>query len=93
VPLLFEAGLEKHFDVTMAVMATRSQQITRALRNRSISRLEVVHRIKAQLPLSVKKRMSDIVIDNRGSFSYTQRQVKDIWQKFTKMKSTLKKLK
>ena len=84
VPLLFEAGLEKNFDCTITVIATRYQQIQRALQTRSLKRQEILHRIQAQLPLSVKRQMADILIDNRGSLSYTRRQVSAIWRTLKK---------
>lgn len=87
VPLLFEAGLEKTFDLTVAVIATRRQQIQRALQSRSLTRQEIIGRMKAQLPLSQKKQLADILIDNRGSFQYTKRQVDRIWRKFQQLES------
>jgi len=87
VPLLFETGLEKNFDLTVTVIATRKEQIERALQTRALTRQEIIPRIQAQLPLAVKRRLADILIDNRGSFQYTRRQVDRIWQKLNKMKS------
>lgn len=91
VPLLFETGLERNFDFTMTVVATRSQQIRRAQRARHLSRQEITHRIKAQLPLSVKRRLADILIDNRGPFLNTERQVSLIWKKLKTLKKDDKK--
>lgn len=86
VPLLFEAGLERIFDYTLTVFATRPQQIRRALQTRSLTRQEIQNRIKSQLPLAVKRRLADILIDNRGSLSYTKRQTSEAWHTLTRTK-------
>lgn len=88
VPLLFEAGLEKTFDTTLVVVSSRSQQIQRALQTRFLTRQEIQNRIQAQLPFAIKRRMADILIDNRGSLSYTKRQVAAVWRTFQRKKES-----
>jgi dephospho-CoA kinase len=90
VPLLFEAGWDRHVDVTVVARATGNQQIRRAADRLKLSRREVRLRISAQMPLSEKSKRADIVIDNRGSKKQTLTQVRRLWQDLlrTELKST-----
>ena len=63
VPLLFEAGADKRVDKTIVVTADRETQIVRLTKRNSLSRAEAIRRIQAQMPLSKKVRLADIVID------------------------------
>ncbi len=77
-PLLIEAGLLNLVDKLIVVRIDRRRQIDRLLRNSSLTKSEVLKRIKAQLPLQHKIRLADFVIDNRGTIRETRRQVKKI---------------
>ena len=63
VPLLFEAGVDKRVDKTIVVTANRETQVARLKKRNSLSRAEAIRRIQAQMSLSKKVRMADIVID------------------------------
>ena len=63
VPLLFEAGIDKRVDHTIVVTADRETQIARLKKRNGLSQAEAIRRIQAQMPLSKKIRMADIVID------------------------------
>ena len=80
VPLLFEAGLEGQVDYTIVVRTSRKEQFKRAARL-SLNKKEAFERIKIQLPLSVKARLADIIINNEESKKKTEKEVKKIWQK------------
>ena len=66
VPLLFEAGADKRVDKTIVVTADRETQIMRLKKRNHLSRAEALRRIQAQMSLSKKVRLADIVID--GTF-------------------------
>lgn len=85
VPLLFEAKMNSLADVTVAVKATRSQQMSRALKIHKLNKNEINRRISAQMPLKDKIRKSDYCIDNTGKKIQTQIQVNEIWQKLQQM--------
>ncbi|HDH34459.1 MAG TPA: dephospho-CoA kinase, partial [Nitrospirae bacterium] len=51
VPLLFEAGYEKHFDKTVVVYTNRKNAIKRLVR-KGISKNESFSRMRAQMPIS-----------------------------------------
>jgi len=65
VPLLFEARLSHLFDVSVVV--TTKHQARRVSKRDRLSRGEIARRLKAQLPLSKKEGLADIVLENDGT--------------------------
>jgi dephospho-CoA kinase len=80
VPLLFEAGYERYFDRTITVHATRKTALRR-LSRKGFSKDESLKRIKAQMPISKKKRMADFSIDNNDSIEKTENRVKRVFRR------------
>jgi dephospho-CoA kinase len=78
-PLLLEAGLKKMVDKLIVVKIDRKTQLERIMRKVSLSKQDILKRIKAQIPLRDKVRLADFVIDNRGRIKRTRRQVKKFW--------------
>lgn len=74
-PLLIEAGWQRWVDYLIVVKASRQLQIKRVQAARSISRAEILRRMKVQMPITQKINMADIVIDNRRNLSETKKQV------------------
>lgn len=68
VPLLFECGLSKRFDVTVLVAVDESTQIRRLVRRDGVSEDDARRLLDIQMPLHEKKNMADIVIDNSRSY-------------------------
>lgn len=66
VPLLFETGMDKLFDVTICVASTKEQQIERMVSNRNMTIEDAKSRIESQMPIYNKMSKSDYVIDNSG---------------------------
>lgn len=81
VPLLIEAGFEKFVDEVWVVWVPRDLQILRVLARDKLSLAEVEARIAAQGSLDEKRQQADVVIDNSGSESETERQLEEIWEK------------
>jgi dephospho-CoA kinase len=75
VPLLFEAGLAGLADKVVVVKADRQAQLGRVLKKTSLSKKDILMRIKAQMPLPAKIRKADFVIDNSGTRNQTKKQV------------------
>ena len=86
-PLLIEAGWHRRVDVLIVVYARVSQQIARVQKRRSIAKIEIVRRIKAQMDIQKKIKMADYVIDNSGSLNQTRKRVKYIFQELMKVKN------
>ena len=79
VPLLFEAGLESMFDLSVTVVCDAKTQRVRS-RHKGLSALQVRLRKRAQWSLAKKRKRSDRVINNQGSLRETARQVRLLWE-------------
>lgn len=79
-PLLFEAGLQQHFDYIIVVVADKKKQMERAKKTTSLSSADILRRINSQLPLAKKKKKADFVINNNYSKTQTRTQVRDIME-------------
>lgn len=77
VPLLFEAGYEKHFDKIIVVYSNMKNALKR-LAGKGFSRDEAVSRMSAQMPVSVKLKLSDYRINNNYDLQRTEKRVKKI---------------
>ena len=86
--LLIESGLDKLVDEIIVVKANRHLQIERILQQRGISKQEALKRLRMQMGIWEKIKRADIIIDNRGNFNQTQKQVEDIWQRITQRNRT-----
>lgn len=80
IPLLFEAGLENLSDMNIVVFSTQKQQIARLKSRNRLSRSEALLRIRAQLPMGIKRRKADRIIDNSRSRVHSRRQVDKLWK-------------
>ncbi len=78
VPLLFEGNYQKQFQKIITVYAKQSVAFKR-LTKRGISRKDFVCRLKAQMPISLKKKAADFVIDNSFTRQKTYQQVRKIY--------------
>ena len=67
VPLLFEAGIDKRVDKIIVVTADRQTQIARLNARNGLTQTEALRRIKSQMPLAMKRRRADYVVDGRLS--------------------------
>lgn len=77
IPLLFETGAERRFDVTIAVSTPRDVQIARVLRRGlPLSQVEAI--IALQMPDAEKRRRADYVIPTGLSKFHTVRAVRRI---------------
>ncbi len=74
VPLLFEVGLEAELRPIVVVSIPEAMQLTRLMARDGRDEQSARQRIAAQLPLAVKVRRADYVIDNGGTPSETDAQ-------------------
>jgi len=88
VPLLFEAGLEKHYDRVIVVDAGEADQVRRLRDRDSRSEAEIAGILAAQMPLKEKIKKADFVVDNRGDLNLTLSQVKIILGELQKISLT-----
>jgi len=80
VPLLFEAGMDAWVDMIMTVRCAQKAAVERAAKRLNIPRNEALRRIKAQMPLKEKTRLSDIIINNSMTLGKTKKQVEQAWK-------------
>lgn len=81
-PLLFEAGLESRFDLTVCVTAPSAVRLSRAARRDRAARADVARRDRAQWPQARKESLSDVVIPNGGSRAALRRAVAEYQRAF-----------
>lgn len=79
-PLLVEAGLVGMADLVVVVKSSERRQVERCSRKFSMSKEDVMKRIKGQIPITRKIKLADFVVDNDGSRSETRKRVKKIWK-------------
>lgn len=78
-PLLFEAGWDDFADAVIVVKANQALQIRRVMKDRGMSRQDILTRLRVQMPQQEKMERADFVIDNRFSKAKTRAQVKSLW--------------
>ena len=80
VPLLFEGKTQDLFDLTMLILISPEEQISRLIERNSVSHEDAEQRLKSQMPIADKIGLADIVIDNQSDVSQTEKKVAEIWQ-------------
>ena len=78
VPLLFEAGFDDLFDLTIGVATDRKIQKQRLHKQGRLVAGDIARRLRWQLSLEEKISRCDLVIDNNGGKQKTFNQVKKI---------------
>jgi dephospho-CoA kinase len=71
VPLLFETGRAKEFDVVVVAACRPDQQLARLMARNGLSAVEAQQRIDAQWPLAEKVARAHYVIDTSGTLEET----------------------
>ena len=67
VQLLFEAKLEKEFDIIVLVYADKKTQLERVLKRDGRKEEEIQQIINAQMDMTEKRRLSNYIIENNGN--------------------------
>jgi len=91
VPLLIESVPINLADRLIVVKIKKGVQIKRVKMKTSLTKSDIVRRINSQIPLPVKARLADFVIDNNGTISQTRKQAKDIWKSIVQRRGSLGK--
>lgn len=81
IPLLIEEDLTSLVDQVILVYVTESIQLKRLMNRDQINETEAKQKMAAQMPIEMKKTFADVVIDNSGSLTNTERQVDELWGK------------
>ncbi len=80
IPLLFEGGFDKSFDIIVLVYAPPEVQVERLTSRDDLTREQAQKTLAIQLPIESKKAKSDYIIDNSGDLDHTLRQTLEVWE-------------
>ncbi len=75
VPLLYESGWEKEFDLVIVVHVPRHVQEQRLVDRDGMTHEDARARLDAQMPIDEKRARADKIIDNTDSLHCTREQV------------------
>lgn len=82
IPLLFEAGWNKYFDIIVTIIADEAL-IKKRLENKGLSIDDYQKRKLRFLPASIKLEQSDYILDNNGSMEELESSIKNIIDKIS----------
>lgn len=77
-PLLFESGLDRECDLTVAVTATTETRVERVVSRDGITPDAARERIRAQIPDAELARRADFVLQNDGDFPHLAKEVQRV---------------
>lgn len=80
IPLLFEVGLEREFDLVVLVDAPVEERMARLVGLRGLDEVEARRMIDAQLPAEEKRGKADFVIDNDGTITELEARALEVWR-------------
>lgn len=80
IPLLFEIGMEREFDIVILAYAPPDVQVRRLAARDHISIEQAQRTLTIQLPIEEKRSRSHVVIDNSGDLERTRMQVESLWK-------------
>lgn len=67
IPLLFENGLQKCFDLTLNVTTSPENQFSRLKDRNNLTDMQITERLASQMNSFEKEKLADINIENNGS--------------------------
>jgi dephospho-CoA kinase len=79
IPLLFEVGLDRQFDLVVLVDSPEPLRLDRLVAQRGMEREQAAKLIAAQMPASAKRTRSDLVIENAGTLDELAERAKAAW--------------
>ncbi|WP_428909349.1 dephospho-CoA kinase [Niallia sp. Krafla_26] len=78
IPLLFESHLTELVKTIILVYVDAEVQLERLMTRNHYSEQEALARIRSQMPLMEKKKLSDFIIDNNGTIEESEEQLNHI---------------
>ena len=84
IPLLFEGGFDKDFDIVILAYSTPEIQVQRLIQRDKLSPSEAERTLSMQFPIESKRAHSDYIIENSGDIGRTLRQVDEVWETILK---------
>lgn len=84
IPLLYESGMENHYDQVMVVYIPPEQQLERLMRRNGFSEMEAKRRIASQMCLGDKAKLADYVINNDEGLDQLYQQLEALLKRLLK---------
>jgi dephospho-CoA kinase len=84
VPLLFELGMEKQFDIVVVVSADRKVRVKRLMDRDNVSREDAEELLNVQMPDQEKVKRGGFILSNNGSVKQLISSVDRFYEKFLK---------
>lgn len=78
---LLESGMAAHYDAIWVTTCAESNQRSRLMNLRGLSREDADARLQAQTPQSLKIAQADVVIETDGTIAQTRAQVQEAWRR------------
>jgi dephospho-CoA kinase len=78
IPLLFEVGRDRDFDVVIVVACDPETQVQRVMQRDGLTETAARQRLAAQLPITEKIRRANFVITTDADYEETDRQVDEV---------------
>lgn len=89
IPLLFEVGMEKDFDILVLVDAPEDVRRARIVENRGIAPEDADRMIAAQMPSERKRPRAHHVIDNDASLAALTARAEAVWREISAAAASL----
>ena len=83
-PLLIESGLHKKMDKIIVVKNRLAVQVSRLKKAMGLTKIEILKRLRWQMPFEKKAGLADFIIDNSHSKNKTFVQVQRIWKQLVR---------
>jgi dephospho-CoA kinase len=80
IPLLFEAKMTDLVHQIWVVSCSEQKMIERLQRRNQLTIQECQDRIKAQMPIQLKRQLADIILENEGTLAELYQQVDRVYQ-------------
>jgi dephospho-CoA kinase len=85
VPLLYETGMDKEYDVVLLIDAPLETRIERLVGKRGLSAEEARAMAAAQMPAEEKRAQADFIIDNDSDITTLERRAWETWKEIEKL--------
>jgi dephospho-CoA kinase len=80
IPLLYEVGMERDFDVVVVVHASARTRLRRLIEDRGLDPAGARRMVDSQMPSERKRERADVVIDNEGTVEELERRAREVWE-------------
>jgi len=80
IPLLYEEKLQHLFDLTLLVLISPAEQVSRLMARNCLTQDEAQKRLESQMPIGEKRKLADIVIENKGTPEETEKIAAKVWR-------------